>query len=165
MQQDAALSAANETQDREDSDVQETIQLCIFNLADRLFCLRIGDVREILEDAEIITPVPTTPSFLRGVINLRGDIVPIVDIRNILQLPVKERTRESRIMILNIKNSRIGILVDAITEVRHIEKRIVQTDIAQAGIADGKFISNIIEYNDNLLVLLNLESLYAAVQL
>ncbi len=164
MQQDVSLPPMDGTQHENDSKTRELVQLCIFELADRLFGLSIFDVQEILENTEI-TPVPTTPHFLRGVINLRGDIVPVVDIRGILQLPVKERTRESRIMILNIGKIRLGILVDAITEVRQIEKRLVQTDPSQAGIADGKFIANIIQYHDDLLILLNLESLYAAIQL
>jgi purine-binding chemotaxis protein CheW len=162
--QDVPLTPSYVAQNEEDSDAQEMIQLCIFELSDRLFGLTIFDVQEIMEDAEI-TPVPTTPHFLLGVINLRGNIVPIVDIREILHLPFKDRTQEGRIMILNIKNIRIGILVDAITEVRHLEKRIVQADSAQTGISDGKFISNIIQYNDGFLVLLNLEYLYNAIQL
>ena len=69
----------------DDSEAQELVQLCIFELSDRFFGLSIFDVQAIMEDAEI-TPVPTTPSFLKGVINLRGNIVPIVDIREILHL-------------------------------------------------------------------------------
>ena len=163
MQKDPLPPNSNEEYD-EDIESLETVQLCIFELSGRLFGLSIFDVQEIKEDAEI-TPVPTTPHFLRGVINLRGGIVPIVDIREILQIPVKQRTKESRIMILNIKKAQMGILVDAVTEVRHIEKQIVQAEAAQAGLSDGKFISNIIQYNDGFLVLLNLEQLYAAVQL
>jgi len=162
MQNDS-VSPENVAQDDE-TEAQEMIQLCIFELSDRLFGLSIFDVQAIMEDAEI-TPVPTTPHFLHGVINLRGNIVPIVDIREILQLPFKERTRESRIMILNIKTSRIGILVDAITEVRYIEKHIVASESVQVGISDGKFITNIIQYNERFLILLNLDQLYQAIQL
>jgi purine-binding chemotaxis protein CheW len=164
--QEASLSqGAHVTQDDEEN-AQERIQLCIFELSDRLFGLRISDVQRIddMENAEI-TPVPTTPHFLRGVINLRGNIVPIVDIREILNLPLKPPSRESRIMILNIKKVRIGIIVDAINEVRHIEKRDVQTESEQIGISDGKFISHIIQYKDGFLVLLDLEHLYQAIQL
>lgn len=165
MQQDLSQpSMLNETQVDENTETQEYVQLCIFELSGNLLGLSIFDVQEILEDAPI-TPVPTTPYFLKGVINLRGDIVPIVDIREVLELPQKERTLDSRIMILNVKKSRIGILVDAISEVRRIEKRVVDQDVSSAGVSDGKFISNIIQYNDGLLVLLNLDSLYAAVQL
>ena len=165
MQQDLSPSPTlSDTQTDEEAEALEQIQLCIFELSGRLLGLSIFDVQEILEDAPI-TPVPTTPHFLKGVINLRGDIVPIVDIREILKFPVKERTLDSRIMILNVKNSRIGILVDAISEVRRIEKRIIEKDAQTAGVSDGNFISNVVQYNDGLLVLLNLDALYAAVQL
>lgn len=150
----------------EDTAIQESIQLCIFELSDRMFGLSIFDVQEIwdMEDAEI-TRVPTTPHFLRGVINLRGNIVPIVDIREILQLSVKEQTKESRIMLLNIKTTRIGILVDAINEVTHVAKRMLQPETVQIGLADGKFVKNIVQYRDGFLILLDLDQLYQAIQL
>ena len=147
-----------------EEEIVERIQVCVFELSDRLFALSILNVQEILEDAEI-TRVPTTPQFLRGVTNLRGDIVPVVDIREILHLNVKLKTRESRIMILNIQKVQLGIFVDAIKEVTHIEKRVAQADSGQIGLSDEKFISNVIHYKDSLLVLLNLENLYQAIQL
>ncbi|GAK54856.1 CheW domain protein [Candidatus Vecturithrix granuli] len=154
---------AREEHDEETQD-QETIQVCVFELSGRLFGLSIFDVQEILEKSPI-TPVPTTPGFLKGVINLRGNIVPVADIREILELPVKHRSRDSRIMILNFKNAQIGILVDAVTEVRRLEKRLLVTESIQTGISDGKFIANIIQYNEGFLVLLNLQHLYTAIQL
>lgn len=165
MQEDLLTPNAEVIQDEEE-DVHERIQVCIFELSDRLFSLSISEVQEIddLEDAEI-TPVPTTPHFLRGVINLRGNIVPIADIREILHLQVKPVSKESRIMILNIKNVQVGIIVDAIKEVSYIEKRVIQPGTAQTGISDGKFISNVIQYKDIFLILLDLEYLYHAIQL
>lgn len=163
--QDNSLSPGTVVQD-EETDAQEVIQLCIFELSNRIFGLSIFDVQEIwdLKDAEI-TPVPTTPHFLCGVINLRGNIVPIADIREILQLPIKEQTKESRIMILNVKTTQVGILVDAINEVTHSEKRIVHPETVQVGLSDGKFVKNIVQYNDGFLILLDLEQLYQAIQL
>jgi purine-binding chemotaxis protein CheW len=148
----------------DDEEIVERIQVCIFELSNRLFALNILDVQEILEDAEI-TRVPTTPYFLQGVINLRGDIVPVVDIREILHLKVQPKTRDSRFMILNIQKVQLGILVDAITEVTRIEKRVAHPESVQVGISDGKFISNVIHYKDSFLVLLHLENLYQAIQL
>ncbi len=150
----------------EETASQEMIQLCIFELSDRMFGLSIFDVQEIwdIEDAEI-TPVPTTPHFLNGVVNLRGSIVPIVDIREILQLPVKEPTKESRVMLLNIKTTQIGIFVDAISEVTLVPKQVVQPDTVQIGLSDGKFVKNIVQYHDGFLILLDLDHLYQAIQL
>lgn len=164
--QEASLSQSVQGIQDEEEHAQERIQLCIFELSDRLFGLSISDVQEIddLEGAEI-TPVPRTPHFLRGVINLRGNIVPIVDIREILNLPLKPPTRESRMMILNIRKVRIGIIVDAISEVTRIEKREIQSESEHIGISDGQFISHIMQYKDGFLVLLHLENLYQAIQL
>jgi purine-binding chemotaxis protein CheW len=148
----------------DEEEIQERIQVCIFELSDRLFALDIFNVQKIMENSEI-TPVPTTPHFLKGVINLRGDIVPVVDIRDVLHLPVKPRSRESRILILNVKDVLLGIFVDAIKEVTNLEKRLVQTEAERVGIADGRFISNIIQYKDGFLVLLSLDDLYQAIQL
>jgi len=163
MQKTPVFPVAQVTQ-ADEEEVQEQIQVCIFELSDRLFGLSIFEVQEILEDAEI-TPVPTTPRFLRGVINLRGNIVPIVDIREILHLPMKLPSRESRIMILDIKKVRIGIFVDAISEVTHIGKQIIQSEVEHIGVADGKFIANVIQYKEGFLILLNLDQLYQAIQL
>ena len=149
----------------EEEEIVERIQVCVFELSERLFALRVLDVQEILEDSEKITKVPTTPHFLRGVINLRGEIVPVVDVRDVLHLPVKPKTRESRIMIVNIKHVQLGILVDAIKEVTWIDKHAMQPDAIQTGISDGKFIANVIDYKDSFLVLLHLDNLYQAIQL
>jgi purine-binding chemotaxis protein CheW len=162
--QESSLSQNAQAAQDDDEEVQERIQVCVFELSDRFFALSIFDVQEILEEAEI-TRVPTTPHFLHGVINLRGDIVPVVDVREVLHLPIKPPSRESRIMILTINKVLLGILVDAIKEVTHMEKRIVQSDSDQIGISDGRYISNIIQYKDGFLVLLNLDNLYQAIQL
>lgn len=164
MMQDMSVSPNSVEEYDEEREIQETIQLCIFELSGQLFGLSIFEVQKILEIEEI-TPVPTTPGFLKGVINIRGNIVPVTDIREILGLPVKNRSRDSRIMILNFKNAQIGILVDAVTEVRRLEKQQVVAESIQSGISDGKFIENIIQYNDRFLVLLNLHHLYTAIQL
>ncbi len=159
----AFFQNADESQAEED-EIVERIQVCVFELSERSFGLRVLDVQEILEDAEI-TKVPTTPHFLRGVINLRGEIVPVVDVRDVLNLSVKPKTRESRIMIVNIKHVQLGILVDAIKEVTWIDKRVAQPNAIQVGISDGKFITNVIYYKDSFLVLLHLDNLYQAIQL
>lgn len=159
----AFFQSADENQ-IEEEEIVERIQVCVFELSERFFALRVLDVQEILEDAEI-TKVPTTPHFLHGVINLRGDIVPVVDVRDVLHLPAKPKTRESRIMIINIQHVQLGILVDAIKEVTWIDKRVVQPNGIQVGIADGKFITNVIYYKDSFLMLLHLDNLYQAIQL
>ncbi len=163
LQGPAFFQNASENQ-AEEEEIVERIQVCVFELSDRLFALQVLDVQEILEDAEI-THVPTTPHFLRGVINLRGEIVPMVDVRDVLHLPARPKTRESRIMIVNIKHVQLGIFVDAIKEVTWIDKRVAQPDKIQVGISDGKFITNVIYYKDSFLVLLHLDNLYQAIQL
>lgn len=163
MQGPAFFQDADDEQAEEEERV-ERIQVCVFELSGRLFALRVLDVQEILEDSEI-TNVPTTPHFLLGVINLRGEIVPVVDVRDVLHLPVKPKTLESRIMIINIKQVQLGILVDAIKEVTWIDKRVAEPDAVQVGISDGKFITNVIHYKESFLVLLQLDNLYQAIQL
>lgn len=163
MQESSLFQGMQRGQEEED-DIQEYLQVCIFELSDRLFAVSIFNVQKIMERAEI-TPVPTTPHFLRGVINLRGEIVPIVDIREVLNLPAKPPSRESRILILNIKEVWLGIFVDAIKEVTRLAKRTLQPEAEHVGISDGRFISNIIQYKDGFLVLLDLDNLYQAIQL
>ncbi len=95
--------------------------MCIFELSGRLFGLSIFDVQEILEKIADYACSDYSWLFKRSNQSQR-EILSVADIREILELPVKQRSRDSRIMILNFKNAQIGILVDAVTEVRRLEK-------------------------------------------
>ena len=85
----------------QNNNAQGEMQLVVFDLASEFYGVDIGDVREIMR-MQNVTRVPGTPTFMEGVINLRGKIVPVVDLRKRLELKVKAQTKESRIVVVDI---------------------------------------------------------------
>ncbi len=94
----------------------EERQLVIFDLADEAYGVNIETVREIIRMQEI-TQVPRTPDYVEGVINLRGKVIPVIDMRKRFGFPVAEHTKDTRIVVIDIDGNDIGATVDAVTEV------------------------------------------------
>ncbi len=94
-------------------------QLVVFDLANEVYGINIGTVREIIR-MQTVTFVPDAPEFVKGVINLRGRVIPVVDLRKRFGLPVTEPTPESRVLVVDIAGNDIGVIVDAVTEVQRI---------------------------------------------
>ena len=92
------------------------LQLVVFSMAKELYGVSIGSVHEIVKVPDI-TEVPDAPAYLIGVINLRGKIIPVVDLRKRLKLQGLERTKASRVLITENEGRLIGLLVDAVSEV------------------------------------------------
>src|SRR5271169_1648890 len=94
----------------------ETAHLVCFRLGDEEYGVEIGQVQEI-NRMMTITRVPRAPSFMKGVINLRGQLIPIVDLRERFEMPAIEPTKATRIVVVEIGHSRIGLIVDGVSEV------------------------------------------------
>ena len=92
------------------------VQLVSFKLADENYALPILDVREVIRLAEI-TPVPNAPGFVEGVINLRGQIIPVVDLRRRFNLPPQEHGEDTRIMVTEIGGHVVGLVIDQVNQV------------------------------------------------
>ena len=134
--------------------ISEIRQYLTFRLAEEVFGLDVGKVREIL-DMTTITKIPRTPEFLRGVINLRGNVVPVVDMRLKFGLPTVEKTVDTCIVVTEVtlenETTVLGALVDSVQEVFELEPgqiepaprigtRLRTEFILGMGKRDGKFI-------------------------
>ncbi len=134
--------------------ISEIRQYLTFRLGDEVFGLDVGKVREIL-DMTTITKIPRTPEFLRGVINLRGNVVPVVDMRLKFGLPTVEKTVDTCIVVTEVtlenETTVLGALVDSVQEVFELEPgqiepaprigtRLRTEFIMGMGKRDGKFI-------------------------
>ncbi|HEM55171.1 MAG TPA: purine-binding chemotaxis protein CheW, partial [Thermodesulfobium narugense] len=97
------------------SDVHE-IQLVVFKLANEFYGIEISSVQEIIKIQDI-TRVPKAPDFVEGVINLRGKIVPIVDLRKRFELGQTERTKDTRVIVVETSGNIVGFIVDLVTEI------------------------------------------------
>jgi purine-binding chemotaxis protein CheW len=96
-------------------------QLCTFRVGGEDYAIDIMRVREIIPPLPV-TPVPRAPAFVEGVIRLRGDVIPVIDVRRRLGLPIGPATRKTKTLIVNVAGRRLGLVVDEVTEVVRIQR-------------------------------------------
>ncbi len=137
-------------------------QLVVFDLAAEFYGVDIGDVREIIR-MQTITRVPGAPQFVEGVINLRGRVVPVVDLRKRLSLQVSEQTKESRIVVVDIAGRDVGVIVDGVNEVLRIPLSSVEPPSTMITDADSDFLRGIARLEDKLIILLDLSKVLATI--
>ena len=130
-------------------------QLVVFDLSAEAYGVDIGAVREIIRMQEI-TAVPQTPDFVEGVINLRGKVTPVVDLRKKLGVAVAERSDENRIVVMDIGGQDIGMVVDAVNEVLRISADSVEPPSSVVSTAEADYIMGIAKLDSKLIILLNL---------
>lgn len=131
-------------------------QLVVFDLARESYGVDIGAVREIIRMQEI-TRVPRTPDFVEGVINLRGRVSPVIDLRKRFDLDAGEETRETRIVVVDVGGQDIGVVVDAVTEVLRISADAVEPPSSIIVGADSAYIVGIAKLEAKLVILLDIE--------
>ena len=131
-------------------------QLVVFDLASEYYGVDIGDVREIIR-MQNVTRVPGTPSYMEGVINLRGKVVPVVDLRKRLSLKVRAQTNDSRIVVVDIGGKDVGVIVDGVTEVLRIPLASVEPPSQMIASGDATYIRGIAKLADKLVILLDLD--------
>jgi purine-binding chemotaxis protein CheW len=132
------------------------MQLVGFMIGKELFGVDILMVQEIIRAAPI-TPVPNSPDFVEGVINLRGNILPVIDLRKRLNLLTNEIDLEDTwILILDIENKVTGFIVDSVTEVLKIQEDSIEPppDIIKAGL-ESQYLRGVCDIGTNLLILLD----------
>ncbi len=139
----------------ENNNAGET-QLVVFDLASEYYGVDIGDVREIIR-MQNVTRVPGTPAYMEGVTNLRGKVVPVVDLRKRLNLKVKAQTKESRIVVVDIGGKDVGVIVDGVTEVLRIPLASVEPPSQMVADSEKGYIRGIAKLGDKLVILLGLE--------
>lgn len=131
-------------------------QLVVFRLGDEVYGINIGTVREIIR-MQTVTYVPDSPNFVEGVINLRGRVIPVVDLRRRFGLSVTEATDESRVLVVNISGDEIGVIVDAVTEVLRISEDSIAPTSSVVTTEDSYYIEGIAKVDEQLLILLDLD--------
>ncbi len=133
----------------------ELLQLVSFKVGEAEFGVDILKVQEINKMMEL-TIVPNTPEFVVGVVNLRGRIIPILNLRTRLGLPVKEYDLETRIIVVEMEDKTIGFIVDEVKEVLRIPKNITEPPPDIVSGVDSDYITAIGKMEDRLLILLDL---------
>ena len=136
----------------------DLLQLVTFSLGGEEYAVDILKVQEINRMKEI-TRVPNAASYVEGVINLRGKVMPVIDLRKKFGLDSKENDAQSRIMIIDVQGMTIGLVVDAVSEVLRIPSDIVDPTPPVASEAGTEFITGIAKLEDRLIILLDMDRL------
>ena len=131
-------------------------QLVTFSLGSEEFGVDIMRVQEIIRIPPI-TRVPKAPAYVEGVINLRGNVIPVVSLRNRFGMPRVEETDLSRIVVLQVQSKVFGVRVDAVTEVLRIDSEAIEPPPQVALGMDAQFIRGVGKIGERLLILLDLD--------
>jgi len=142
----------------EDRGTEALIQLVGFCLGDEEYGFEIQRVQEINRIVEI-TRVPRTPDFVMGVINLRGKVIPVINLRQRFGLISKEADKDTRIVVVEIQNKILGIMVDAVSEVLRIPASTIEPPPDIVTGVDAEYIEGIAKLPERLLILLDLDKI------
>ncbi|HEY0826977.1 MAG TPA: chemotaxis protein CheW [Bacilli bacterium] len=135
----------------------EEIKVIVFTLCEEEYAVEVEKVRTI-ERILPMTRVPKTPSFVKGVINLRGNIVPIIDLRGRFGLPESLYANNTRIIIVAVKDIEVGLIVDSASDVIDLDSETIDNPPEVVGGIKAKYLRGIAKIGaDRLLVMLNLE--------
>ena len=129
--------------------------LVTFKLGSEEYGVEIGNVQEIIRAANI-TNVPGAPPHVRGVINLRGKIIPVADLRRRFGLPDMEATDSQRIVVVELGGRRIGMLVDRVSQVIKIPEGVVEEMPEEATTIDDNYIMGVGKLGNRLVIILDL---------
>ena len=136
------------------------LQIVTFFLSNEEFGVDILLVQEIIRPTAI-TEVPNTPAFLEGVINLRGRVVPVVDLRRRLDLEVTPIDKSSRIMIIEMGDKVTGFIVDSVSKVMSVPTESIQgaPEMVTAGV-ESEYIYGVSRLEDRLIILLDFSKIF-----
>jgi len=140
------------------SEVHGTMQLVSFTLAKELYGIEITKVREIILIPSI-TRIPETPDFIKGLINLRSTVIPVIDLRIRFGMSEGETSDESRIMVLQACGKTIGIVVDAVSEVLRVKQEQIAPPPEVSGL-DREYLSGLVKFDKQLLILLDIDKIF-----
>ena len=130
-------------------------QLVIFELANEFYGINIAVVESIIK-MQAITQLPQSPSYVKGVTNLRGSVLPVIDLRSRFALPPKEDTRQTRIIIVTMGNIKVGVTVDGVSEVLRVSDELIEPLPPMVNSVNSVFLKGIVRLENRLIILLEL---------
>ncbi|WP_413934633.1 chemotaxis protein CheW [Nitrospira sp. BLG_1] len=133
-------------------------QFLTFNLGEELYGVDILRVQEI-KGYTAVTKIPNTPSHIKGVLNLRGTIVPIIELRTKFSMPTIDYTAFTVIIVVVVRDKVMGLVVDAVSDVLNIDKKDIQPPPQFGAKVDVSFLNGIGKSNDKLVALLDMDRL------
>lgn len=144
------------------SETLEDLKLIVFQLVDKEYAIPVDQVRSI-EKLEHITRVPRTPSYVKGVINLRGVVTPIIDLRSRFDLSSSEPTESTRVIIVGLEDKEVGLIVDAANDVLDVEREMIEPSPEVVGVVEAEYIGGVVKQDKRLLILLHLDKILQSI--
>jgi purine-binding chemotaxis protein CheW len=141
--------------------VDELLQLVSFNVGDEEFAVDILHVQEINRMLEV-TRVPNVPEYVDGVINLRGRVIPVIDLRLRFGMPRRQHDKHTRIIVVELSGRVVGFVVDAVREVLRIPRSVTEPPPDMLGARQHEYITGVGKLDDRILILLDLEKVLGA---
>ena len=145
----------------EDIDLSKTIQLVVFKLKGEAFAAPIRQVVEIIKPQKV-TRMPRAPHYVDGILNLRGQVFPVVNLHRRLSLGESEVTSKSRIMVAEVSGEPMGLVVDEVEQVLRVPEDDVDEAPELMEETTGKYISGVVRIEDRMILQLDLDSLFLA---
>lgn len=136
----------------------DTLELVTFYLGDALLGVAIEHVDEINHQLAL-TPVPHAPAYVRGVMNLRGSVITVIDLRTLLGLDVSTTTRQTCNVVVRSRGEQIGLLADRVGDVVLARVQEIEPLPANVGGTDGRFFRGVCKLDSQLLIILDVEQL------
>ncbi|HEX3464468.1 MAG TPA: chemotaxis protein CheW [Candidatus Elarobacter sp.] len=135
--------------------MSDTVQVVSFKLGSEEYGVDIAQVQEINRMVSV-THVPRAPQFMEGVINLRGQLIPIIDLRARFGMPRTEHTKNTRIVVTEIGTKRVGMVVDSVSEVLRLPTDQIEDAPEMITGVDTEYIRGVGKIEDRLIILLDL---------
>ena len=152
------MSQSSEVEVRKDQSKDEVLQWVTFQLEEETYGINVMQVREVLRYTDI-APVPGAPDYVLGIINLRGNVVTVIDTRSRFGLIEGEVTDNTRIIVIESEKQVIGILVDSVAEVVYLRSSEIDTTPSVGTEESSKFIQGVSNRDGKLLILVDLNKL------
>ncbi|MCP3687505.1 MAG: chemotaxis protein CheW [Gammaproteobacteria bacterium] len=140
------------------SELLEQMQCVTFTLEDEIYGINVMQVQEVLREIEV-APVPGAPHYVMGIINLRGNVVSVIDARVRFGLSPRDSTDFTRIIVIEVQQHIIGILVDSVAEVVDIKHSEIETAPNVGTDETSRYIDGVVSRGEKLLILVDLKKL------
>ncbi len=144
------------------TETMEDLKLIVFQLVDKEYAIPVNQVRSI-EKLPYITRVPGTASYVTGVINLRGVVTPIIDLRSRFDLPSSDSTESTRVIIVGLEDKEVGLIVDSANDVLDVAREMIEPPPEVVGIVEAEYIGGVVRQSKRLMILLHLDKILQSI--
>lgn len=140
---------------------EHEVKLAVFNLREQPYAIDIMKIKQIIRPLKI-TKLPKAPDFMEGVVNLRGVVIPVIDMRKRFALPPRESEEETKVIIAAVDRKIVGIIVDDVSEVISVPRSEIQPPPRVIRGVEAEYLLGVCRHEDDILMILNLDEILTA---